>query len=99
MAEVKAAKTVPNTTEALFRMEDKSDFEYVSIPAKDARGYIFPDIRLNRLVFEAGKKHFVHPILAEQIRDRMKAFEKSVLRSLVSTQDEVSLRQVGGTSI
>jgi hypothetical protein len=99
MAEVKTVRAVPNTTDELFRMADKSDFEYVDIPKKDSRGYEYPDIRLNRLVFEAGKKHFVHPVLAAQIRDRMKAFEGSVLRSLLSTQHEASIRQSGGTPV
>jgi len=80
-------KPEPTDVYKLMASEDKSDFEWVSIPAKDDRGFEHPDMRLNRLVFEAGKKHFVHPIIAETLKKRLEIFRNTVLRSLLSNRD------------
>lgn len=87
--EVKKSATVYE----LMASEDKSNFEYVNIPAKDDRGFEHPDVRLNRLVFEAGKKHFVHPVVAEAIKERLDVFRQSVLRSLLSNRDPKTMKR------
>ena len=78
--------------------EDKLDWEYVNIPEKDDRGFTHPDIRLNRLVFESGKKHYVHPVIAEALRERLDVFRQSVLRSLLSNRDSKSMKRFPETN-
>jgi hypothetical protein len=95
--EVKA-KPVPTTVYELQAQEDKSEFEWVSIPAKDDRGFEHPDMRLNRLVFEAGKKHFMHPVVADTIKKRLEIFRQTVLRSLLSNRDAKSMAKFPETN-
>jgi hypothetical protein len=89
--EKKVVSETPKTLFELASSADKSEFEYVSIPTKDTRGFSYPDIRLNHLQFKAGEKHFVHPAIAAEIRDRMRAYDESVLRSLLPNQDRSAL--------
>lgn len=77
----------PKDLHGLLSYPDKSNFEYVKIPAQDTRGFAYPDIWLNHFQFKAGEKHFVHPVIAGELKDRMNAYDESVLRSLLSTQD------------
>ena len=91
-AQAKEVKKPLNLHE-LMSAEDKSDFEYVSIPAKDDRGFEHPDICFNHLRFEAGQKHFVHPVIAAQIKNRMDVFRQTVLRSLLSNRDPKAMQK------
>lgn len=82
----------------LMASEDKSNFEWVNIPAKDDRGFEHPDLKLNRLTFEAGKKHFVHPTIAATLRERLDLFRQSVLRSLLSNRDAKAMQKFPETN-
>lgn len=95
--EVKAAQKSTDVYE-LMASEDKSNFEWVSIPAKDDRGFEHPDMKLNRLTFEAGKKHFVHPLIAETLKKRLDIFRQTVLRSLLSNRDAKAMAKFPETN-
>jgi hypothetical protein len=96
---VKEVKKVNHVTlNDLMSLEDKSNFEYVSVPAKDDRGFEHPDICLNAYRFEAGKKHFVHPTVAAAIKNRLDTFRQTVLRSLLSNRDPKAMQKFPETN-
>jgi hypothetical protein len=59
---------------------DKSDWEYVEIPATTALGFRYDDFSIGHTKFESGKKHFVPPIIAAGLKERMRAYEYDILR-------------------
>ena len=59
---------------------DQSTWEYITIPEDNAIGEKHAAIGNNRHTFEAGKTYLVPPAVAMDVRDRLKAYAKSVVR-------------------
>ena len=74
----------------------KSEWEYVEIPSEDLHAYQYPSIMINQDKFEPGKKYFVPPILAGEIRRIMKRFEIECLALLQPKKRQQALAQVNG---
>lgn len=74
----------------------KKDWQYVEIPAEDLHSFQYPDIIINQDKFEAGKKHFVPPLLAGELTRVMKRFEVETLSLLQPKKRQEALRQVNG---
>lgn len=102
MAIAKNAVHPEKTLSALMTAKDKSDWEWVEIPAVDRLGYAQTDFSINNFIFEAGKKHFVPPQVAEQLRERVQRFEEETLRLLMPNQNarvKAALRRLGHTDM
>lgn len=77
----------------------KETWSYVTIPDEDPTGLKFPSIGLNKIEFRAGETYQVPPAVAEYVKGRIKAFNKSVTRLFSSQCDRVALNEVAvGTS-
>lgn len=76
-------------------LTDQSNWEYVSVPAKDPLGKPAPKFTLNRKEFEPGQKYLVPPQIAEELRTRIEVFQEQIGRLLQDTIDYKALRAVG----
>ena len=72
----------------------KETWEYVTIPDEDPTGLKFPSIGLNKIEFRAGRTYQVPPSVAEYVKGRVKAFNKSVTRLFSPQIDRVALNDV-----
>lgn len=86
---------------------DKTNWEYVSIPEENALGQKHDTIGLHGLntshLFEAGQTYFVPAQVAAYVKDRLKVYNRSVVRILqpnrdVSAERAVSIGSVSGGS-
>jgi hypothetical protein len=94
MAMSKTAVHPKKTLSNLMASEDKSDWQYVEIPADDPLGKPHADIFLNHFHFKAGTKHFVPPEIATELKERMKIYAKETLRILMPNQDKLARRMI-----
>lgn len=81
-AQMKDPTTVPGALQT-----DKKNWEYVEIPAQDFLGARHPGVSLNGVRFEGGKKHFLPPILAEEVRLRLRNKDDRDLKTLRGEKD------------
>lgn len=78
---------------------DKETWEYISIPEENALGYKHESIGLNEHKFDAGKTYLVPPEVATYVRERLKVYARSVVRTLQPNRDTVAENAVSvGTS-
>lgn len=75
-------------------LSDKATWQYVTIPEEDATGKGYPQITLNKISFEAGQTYHVPPQVAQFVNERIKAFNKSVVRLFNPRADMEALRVV-----
>jgi hypothetical protein len=68
--------------------KDQSKFVYVEIPARDMYDYEYPTIRINTVSYEAGKKHFVPPEIADELKRIMARFDLDNRRLLLPTPNK-----------
>ena len=73
------------------QLKDRSNWEYVEVPARDILDYEYPTLAINRDRFEAGKKYFVPPIIAEELRRIMKVNDIQTRRILSPKIDTKAL--------
>lgn len=72
----------------------KESWQYVTIPEEDATGKKYPDITLNKISFSAGQTYQVPPSVYQFVQDRIKAYNKSVIRLFNPKADLEALRVV-----
>ena len=80
---------------------DKSKWEYVEIPAEDFFERPFEGIDVNGNKFGPGK-HFVEPVLAGEIRQILKRWQKGQRRIMSSAPDMAARRvadQLGNSAV
>lgn len=80
----------------------ESEWQYVSIPAEDIHGYPHPPLEINDDKFDAGKTHFVPPILAAEMQRILKSFEVEQIALLQPRKRKRALEQLakeGGQSV
>lgn len=73
---------------------DKSNWEYVSIPAENALGYPHDTISVNRHEFKAGQTYLIPPEVALDVKDRLKVYARATIRTLQPRRDYAAERQV-----
>ena len=76
------------------QLKDKSDWQYVEVPAKDVLDFEYPSLAINRDRFYAGKKYFVPPIIAEELRRIMKVNDRQTRRILSPKPDAKALQDL-----
>ena len=76
--------------------EDQSTWQYVTIPEKDLYDQVFPTIFVNNERFEAGKRYFACPSLAQEVQAIIARAQAADLRLMRPDKHEASLRQVSG---
>jgi hypothetical protein len=91
-AEIKVAER-PTTVDAVFKTP-KETWQFVSIPDEDVTGKAHPSIWLNKVEFTAGQTYQVPPAVAEYVKGRLKAFNKSVTRLFSPRVDMEALNNV-----
>lgn len=94
-----AEKTLQDRIEAKQRMKtdwdtDKSTWEYITIPEEDGLGRVHASVSNNHHVFEAGKTYLVPPVVAADVRERLKLFNRECVRVLQPRRDQRSENQV-----
>lgn len=67
---------------------DRSDWEYVTIPEKDMYNKPFQGIGLNGYKFERGKRYFVAPEVATELRRILDVAQRADIRILQSHPDQ-----------
>ena len=72
----------------------KDTWQYVVIPDEDVTGKKHPSIWLNKIEFVAGQTYQIPVPIAEYVKGRLKAFNKSVTRLFSPRADIESLNQV-----
>lgn len=77
---------------------DQSLFQWVEIPKKDMYDGLYPDIWINQMKYEAGKKHFVPPIVAAELTRIMARLEKASRRLMLPTPDKKAMAEADGNS-
>jgi hypothetical protein len=80
------------------QLKDKSNWEYVEIPEKDVLDFEYPSLAINRDRFYAGKKYFVPPIIAEELRRIMKVNDYQTRRILSPRVDKKALQDLADNS-
>jgi hypothetical protein len=80
------------------QLKDKSNWEYVEIPEKDVLDFEYPSVAINRDRFYAGKKYFVPPIIAEEIRRIIKVNDYQTRRILSPRIDKKALQDLADNS-
>lgn len=90
MAEIK--KTAPDAFDPW--KTPKESWLYVTVPEEDPTGLKFPSIGLNKIEFRAGETYHVPQAIAAFVTERIKAFNKSVVRLFSPQVDRVALREV-----
>lgn len=69
-------------------------WQYVTIPEEDATGLKHPPIGLNKIEFRAGQTYHVPQAIKAYVDERLKAFQKSVVRLFSPQVDRLALREV-----
>lgn len=77
---------------------DKSNWEYIEIPERDVLDFEYPSLAINRDRFYAGKKYFVPPIIAEELRRIMKVNDYQTRRILSPKVDKKALQDLADNS-
>lgn len=72
----------------------KETWQYVTLPDEDPTGLKFPTITLNKISFSAGQTYHVPPPVAEFVKERIKAFNRSVVRLFQPGVDRKALQEV-----
>lgn len=65
----------------------KETWEFVTVPDEDPLGKTFPNISLNKHIFEAGQTYNLPPQVAAYVKDRIKVFNRSCVRLLQPNVD------------
>jgi len=73
---------------------DQDKWEFVSIPDEDVLGNPYPSIGLNSHVFEPGKTYKLPSQVADYVKDRLKAYNRSCTRLLSPKRDLDAERRV-----
>jgi hypothetical protein len=89
----------PTTVDAVLKTP-KETWQFVTIPDEDTTGKKHPSIWLNKIEFKAGSTYQLPVPLSDYVKDRLKAFNRSVIRLFNGRADMESLNQVsiGSTS-
>lgn len=72
----------------------KESWQYVTVPEEDATGLKYPPIGLNKIEFKAGETYHVPQAIAAYVTERIKAYNKSVVRLFSPAVDRAALREV-----
>jgi hypothetical protein len=72
----------------------KDRWEYITIPEENPLGEKHASIANNNHVFEAGKTYLVPPEIAEDVKDRLRVYQRACVRVLQPTRDYKAERQV-----
>lgn len=73
---------------------DKATWQFVTIDEQDVTGKDYPTIWLNKLAFKAGQTYQVPGPVAQYLKDRIKAYNQSVVRLFNPRVDMDALRVV-----
>lgn len=77
----------------------KETWQFVTLPEEDPLGTKFPQISLNKTIFQPGETYQVPPAVAAYVNERIKAFNRSCVRLLQPNVDRLAQQQVAaGTS-
>jgi hypothetical protein len=87
------AKDIPRTVQELFGTP-KETWQYVAIPDEDPTGLKFPSIGLNKIEFRAGETYHLPVAIASFVKERVKAFNRSVTRLFSPQVDRLALNEV-----
>lgn len=88
MSDPKVVTTVPAA--AASGAVDKSNWEYVNIPALDLYDQPHPGVGINFKHYGPGK-HLVSPEIAGEISERMRVFDRYQLRLMRPTADRKAI--------
>lgn len=72
----------------------KETWQFVTVPDEDPLGKKFPNISLNKDVFEAGQTYKLPLQVVAYIQDRVKTFNRSCVRLLQPNADLKSINEV-----
>lgn len=72
----------------------KETWQFVTIPDEDPLGYPYPNVSLNKTIFEKGQTYQVPPSVAQYVNERIKVYNRSCVRQLQSNVDRKSLQEV-----
>ena|SRR5580692_8464326 len=72
----------------------KETWQFVSVPDEDVTGKKYPSIWLNKMEFRSGESYNLPPQIAEYVKDRVKAFNRSVTRLFSPMVDRIALNDV-----
>lgn len=72
----------------------KETWQYVAIPEVDVTDKKHPSIWLNKMEFLPGQDYHVPPPVAAYIKDRLRAFNRSVTRLFSPSVDRIALNDV-----
>lgn len=72
----------------------KETWQFVTVPDEDPLGMKYPNISLNKTIFEAGQTYQVPPPVAQYVNERIKVYNRSCVRQLQSNVDRKSLQEV-----
>lgn len=72
----------------------KETWQFVTLPEEDPLGTKFPQISLNKTIFQAGETYQVPPQVAAYVNERIKAFNRSCVRLLQPNVDRLAQQQV-----
>lgn len=89
MAEAKKTVTPTDPWET-----PKETWQYVTVPEEDATGLKYPPIGLNKIEFKAGETYHVPQVIAAYVNERIRAYNKSVVRLFSPQVDRLALREV-----
>lgn len=81
------------------QLKDKSNWEYVEVPSRDVLDNAYPSLAINRDRFEPGKKYFVPPIIAEELRRIIKVNDYQTRRILSPKIDTKALKDLEGSQL
>jgi hypothetical protein len=88
----KAVKVADAATPQL-DLNDRANWEWVTIPQKDLLDSTHPGVRINRESYGPGK-HLVHPLIAAEIRDRLSVFDAQTIKILQPRKDLKALQDL-----
>jgi hypothetical protein len=91
-AETKVAER-PTTVQD-FLKTPKDTWQYVTIPDEDVTGKEHPSIWLNKIEFAKGTTYQVPGVIADYVKGRIKAFNRSVTRLFSPQVDREALGHV-----
>lgn len=76
----------------------KETWKYITIPDEDPTGKKFPTIMLNKISFSAGETYHLPVAVADHVNDRVKVFNRSVMRLFNPNVDMDALTKVSAGS-
>jgi hypothetical protein len=93
MPNTTAVKDIARTIPEVFATP-KETWQYITIPDEDPTGLKFPSIGLNKIEFRAGETYHLPVQIASFVKERMKAFNRSVTRLFSPQVDRLALNEV-----